>query len=79
MKIGLLGEKEIRSVKWKIAIDFISRDLMEALDAVLLAGVKQNTHTYYVSLKEEFRCFDRAVNMAFSCEVDDNIRLVFSE
>ncbi len=60
----------------KRAIDFICRDLDEALDAVPACAIEQHTRADNICVNEVERIVDAAVHMRFSCEIDNRIELM---
>ena len=74
MNRGLLGEKQVRTVKRQVAVHLVGRNLMITLDAVLAAGIQKHLCAHDVGLKENRRIFNRAVNVALCREVDYDFR-----
>ena len=70
-------EEQIRTVKRKIAIHLISTNLMETLYAIFPAYIHKNRCADDIGLQEDCRILYRTVNMAFSREIDNHIRLLF--
>ena len=79
LEVRLLREEQIRVVERQIAVDFIRRDLMVAVDAVLAAGVEQHARADDIRLQEDLRILDGAVDMRLCREVDDDVRLPLLE
>ena len=46
-------------------------------DAVFAAGIHQNSGSFDVGIKENFRVFDGAVYVRLSCEVHYDVRMLF--
>ena len=76
---GFLGEKQIGTVKRQIAVNLVSRNLMIPLNAVLTARVEQHLRAHDVGLQENGRIFNRAVNVALRCKVDNDFWLFLFE
>jgi hypothetical protein len=58
----------------KRAIDFVCRDLNEALNAVAARAVQQHARTNDVRMNEVEGIVDAAVHMRFCCEIDDRVK-----
>ena len=76
---GFLGEKQVGTIKRQVAVHFVSRNLMIALDSVLAARVEQHLRTHDVGLQENGRILNRAVNVALRCEVNYDFWLFLLE
>ena len=76
MNRGFLGEEEVGSVKRQITVNLVGGNLVIALNTVLAAGVHQYLGAENVGGEEDFGVLDRAVNMAFRREVDDDIGML---
>jgi hypothetical protein len=77
MDRSIFMEEEIWSIKWKIAINFISGNLVISLDAVFPARIHENARADDICLKEDRRILDASVNVALSSEVDDHVGMLF--
>ena len=81
---GERGRNAFRMVHLEGAIDFIGRNVVEALAFVLfgeafpveLRGLEQRKSSHHVRLREGERVLDGAVHMAFCREVDDTVDML---
>ena len=76
MKRCCFCKEQIRSVKRKVSIYFISRYLMISLYTIYAARIKKHARSDNISLKENTRVCYRTVNMALCCKINNNIRLL---
>ena len=76
LEVRLFRKEQVRTVKRQVAVDFIRRNLMIAVDAVLAAGIKQHARTDDIRLQENLRILNGAVDMRLRCEIHDDIRLL---
>lgn len=76
LEVRLFRKEQVRTVERQIAVDFIGRNLMIAVNAVFAAGIEQHTRADDIRLQENLRILNRAVDMRLRCEIDDNIRLL---
>lgn len=74
---GFFCEEEVRSVQWKVSIDFVGGNLVEAMDMVFYAGIHEDRGTDDICFQEYFRIQDGAVHMGFGSKVDNYIRMFF--
>ena len=71
------SEEEVWPVERKIPVDFIRRNLMEPLYAVLSACIHQYGRAHYIGLQKDAGVLDRAVHVGFRRKVDDDLGLLF--
>ena len=77
MNRRLFGKEQIGAVQWQIAVHFIGRYLMIALNPVFAASVHQHAGSQNIGLQKDPRIHHRAVHMAFRRKVDHHIRVFF--
>ena len=76
---SLFGKEQVRSVQRQIAVDFVGRNLVITLDAILPASVHHNRCAEDVGLEEDLRVLDRAVYMRLRRKVDNDVGLFLLE
>ena len=72
-------KEQIWPIQRQIAVDFISRHLMIALDTVLAAGIHENRRPHDIRFQENRRILNRPVDMGFRRKIDDYIGMFFFE
>ena len=77
MNRSLLSKEQVRTIQRQVTVNFIGRNLVITLDAVLAASIHQHTGTDDICLEEDARIFDRTVNMRFCRKVDHDVRMFF--
>ena len=77
MDRSILGEEQVRTIQRQVTVNFIGRNLMITLNAVLAASVHQHTGTDDIGLEEDAWIFDGTVNMRFCRKVHYDIRMFF--
>ena len=58
------------------AVNFVGRNLDEALDAVAPGGIEQHARPDHVGVDEILRRIDAAIDMRFGREIDDGVELL---
>ena len=70
-------KEQIWPVQRQIAVDFISRHLMIALDTVLAAGIHEDRRPHDIRFQENRRILNGPVDMGFRRKINDHIGMFF--
>ena len=77
MNRRIFAEKEVRSVKWQIAVHFIGRYLMITFYSVFFGRIQKYLGSEHIGLYKDSRVCDGTIHVAFRCKVHNYIRAFF--
>ena len=69
-----LCKEQVGTIQRQVAINFVRRHLMIALNAVFPAGIQQNLRTHDIGSKKHFGVLNGAVYMGFCGKIYDIVR-----